>query len=89
MWNNSSPFLQGIRQPLSNEIIANELRIEGTVPPELEGVLFRTGSNQRWEPARPDRYHWFDGDGMVHGFYISNGAVNYRNKWVRTEGFKA
>lgn len=88
MWNNSSPFLQGIRQPLSNEIIANELRIEGTVPPELEGVLFRTGSNQRWEPARPDRYHWFDGDGMVHGFYISNGAVNYRNKWVRTEGFK-
>lgn len=31
--------------------------------------------------------HWFDGDGMLHAFYIHKGKVSYRNRWVRTERF--
>nr|MDQ3758227.1 carotenoid oxygenase family protein [Actinomycetota bacterium] len=31
-------------------------------------------------------YHWFTGDGMVHGIHLAGGrAVSYRNRWVRTD----
>ncbi|MCV7083207.1 carotenoid oxygenase family protein, partial [Mycolicibacterium insubricum] len=32
-------------------------------------------------------YHWFDGDGMVYAFYIENGRISLRNRWVRTDKF--
>ena len=34
------------------------------------------------------QYHWFDGDCMLHGVRISNGKVQYHNRYVRTKGFK-
>jgi len=37
-------------------------------------------------PAHPELYHWFIGDGMVHGIRIRirNGKAEwYRNRWVR------
>lgn len=33
-------------------------------------------------------YHWFDGDGMIHGVNIKNGTANYRNRYIRTEEFQ-
>jgi carotenoid cleavage dioxygenase len=29
-------------------------------------------------------YHWFIGDGMLHGIELSGGKARYRNRWVRT-----
>jgi carotenoid cleavage dioxygenase len=29
-------------------------------------------------------YHWFTGDGMLHGIELSGGRARYRNRWVRT-----
>ena len=34
------------------------------------------------------RYHWFDGDGMVHAIHIEDGRAHYRNRWVASEGLK-
>src|SRR4051794_5915846 len=61
-----------------------ELNVEGTLPSELEGTLYRIG------PARHDVYgeryrHWFDGDGMVHALRLSGGKVEYRNRFVATD----
>jgi len=61
-----------------------ELAVEGTLPAELEGTLYRIG------PARHDVYgeryrHWFDGDGMVHAVRFSDGKVSYRNRFVATD----
>ena len=61
-----------------------ELSVEGTLPSELEGTLYRIG------PARHDVYgeryrHWFDGDGMVHAVRFSGGQVSYRNRFVATD----
>ena len=34
--------------------------------------------------GRPGLYHWFIGDGMVHGIRIRDGKAEwYRNRWVR------
>jgi carotenoid cleavage dioxygenase len=34
-------------------------------------------------------YHPFDGDGMIHCVEFANGAANYSNRFVRTDGFIA
>ena len=49
-------------------------------------MFLRNGPNPQFDPI--GTYHWFEGDGMLHAFYFSNGKVQYRNRWVSTERFK-
>ena len=72
--------------PLQMECDARDLIVEGEIPADLKGSLYRNGPNQRFSP-RGD-YHLFAGDGMVHAFHIANGKVDYRNRWVRTAKWK-
>ncbi|WP_437575121.1 carotenoid oxygenase family protein [Sorangium sp. So ce887] len=64
-----------------------ELSIAGEIPREIAGVYYRNGPNPQFEP-RGD-YHLFIGDGMVHAFSIADGAVRYRNRFVRTPRWEA
>jgi len=76
------PNLQGGFAPIHMECDAPDLVVEGEIPRELHGAFFRNGPNAQFAP-RGD-YHLFAGDGMVHGFYLENGKVSYRNRYVRT-----
>jgi len=60
--------------------------IEGAVPEELRGVLYRNGVG-RLEVHGTPQMHPFDGDGMVRRFAFHGGEVHYRNRWVRTREF--
>jgi carotenoid cleavage dioxygenase len=81
-----NPYLHGLFAPTTEERAADALPVvEGAIPPELFGAYFRNGPNNRYAPK--NRYHWFDGDGMVHGIWFENGAARYRNRWVQTRGF--
>lgn len=31
------------------------------------------------------QYHWFDGDGMLHGVVLQDGRAAYVNRWVQTK----
>lgn len=88
LWSRTNPFLQGPFEPLGNETSVCKLRVVGEIPRELNGALYRTGSNQQFRPTDPDRFHWFDGDGMVHAFRLRDGVASYCNKWVETDGLK-
>ena len=79
----SNPYLAGNFAPLSTEDDFAELPLEGALPPELAGTLYRNGPNPQF-PPRDDNYHWFLGDGMLHAFHIANGKVSYRNRFIRT-----
>ena len=68
--------------PIHMECDAPDLVVKGEIPRALSGVFFRNGPNPQFAP-RGD-YHWFGGDGMIHGFYIENGKVAYKNRYVRT-----
>ena len=68
--------------PLQMECDAPDLVVTGEVPRELNGAFFRNGPNPQFAPR--GAYHWFAGDGMIHGFYLNDGKVAYRNRWVRT-----
>ena len=72
--------------PIQMECDAHDLIVEGEIPADLSGTLYRNGPNQRFRPR--GEYHLFAGDGMVHAFDIKNGQVDYRNRWVRTSKWK-
>lgn len=78
------PLLTGVHEPMTEELTLGELAVEGRIPPELDGRYVRIGPN----PAKPDPrlYHFFTGDGMLHGIRISGGRAHwYRNRWIRSE----
>ncbi|MBD2776289.1 carotenoid oxygenase family protein [Iningainema tapete] len=81
-----NPFLDGNFAPVHEEIITDTLQVIGELPPDLSGMFVRNGPNPQWTPI--GRYHWFDGDGMLHGVRISNGKATYRNRYVRTRGWE-
>ena len=82
---NGNPFLLGPFAPVGKEIIADDLPVIGEIPKDLAGIYLRNGPNPIFEPR--GRYHWFDGDGMVHAIAFRDGKATYHNRWIRTGGF--
>lgn len=78
----AQPFLSGNFAPVRREIDADALTVIGEIPHDLDGMFLRNGPNPQFDPEGP--YHWFDGDGMIHGVRLSKGRASYRNRWVRT-----
>lgn len=80
-----SPYLEGNYAPIQSEIVAEGLPVVwGELPDDLAGMFVRTGSNPRFEPS--GRYHWFDGDGMLHAITLEDGRATYRNRYIQTKG---
>ncbi|MGN6310688.1 MAG: carotenoid oxygenase family protein [Xanthobacteraceae bacterium] len=67
--------------PIPMECDAPFLKIEGELPRELNGTLYRNGPNPQFDVPGA---HWFVGDGMLHAFHLEEGRASYRNRWVRT-----
>jgi carotenoid cleavage dioxygenase len=84
--NPRSPFLRENFAPVYEELEAVDLDIEGELPAELQGTFVRNGPNPRFPPE--SGYHWFEGDGMVHGVSLDGGAARYRNRFIRTSALE-
>ena len=82
-----NPYLNSNYAPIAEEYDLEELEVLGSIPKDISGAYFRNGPNPKFEPK--GRYHWFDGDGMIHGLYLENGKAKYCNRWVKTYGLKA
>jgi carotenoid cleavage dioxygenase-like enzyme len=81
-----NPYLHGPYTPVVSEITAVDLQVEGEIPADLYGAYMRNGPNPVFAPR--GMYHWFDGDGMIHGVYIRDGRASYIRKWVRTRALQ-
>ncbi|MEA5515969.1 carotenoid oxygenase family protein [Nodularia sp. UHCC 0506] len=79
-------FLQDNFAPVKEEITADDLPVIGQLPQELSGMFLRISPNPLFPPI--GLYHWFDGDGMLHGVNIKNGKASYLNRYVETETLK-
>jgi carotenoid cleavage dioxygenase len=78
-----NPYLHGVYAPtLNNATVAQELEVEGEIPTDMYGAYLRNGPNPQFKPG--NRYHPFDGDGLVHGVYFRDGKASYRNSQVDT-----
>jgi carotenoid cleavage dioxygenase-like enzyme len=81
-----NPYLTGPYAATHDELTLRDLEVVGEIPDDLNGVYVRNGPNPQFEPQ--GRYHWFDGDGMVHAVHFAGGRASYRNRWIRTDGFE-
>ena len=80
----ANPYLEGSFAPVHDEVSATELAVTGRLPEMLSGRYLRNGPNPVSVPD-PTSYHWFTGDGMVHGVRLRDGRAEwYRNRWVRS-----
>ncbi len=78
-------YMQGNFAPVSEEVTTFDLPVRGAIPQHLRGLYLRNGANPK---QGVDPGHWFQGDGMVHGVRLEDGAARwYRNRWVRTRSF--
>ena len=80
------PTLSGGFEPIDREITVDLTEVEGEVPADLSGMYVRNGPNRRFEA--PGRYHWFDGDGMLHAVRFDRGRVQYQNRWIATDALQ-
>ena len=62
--------------------------IEGEIPPELAGTLFRNGAGLL-DINKQRLHHPFDGDGMISRITFTNGRAHFRNRFVQTAGYLA
>src|SRR5437764_393690 len=84
----SSPnmFLQNNFAPWGTEGAARDLPVVGRSPRQLNGTYYRNGPNPAFPPL--GRYHWFDGDGMIHAVTLDDGRASYRNRYVLSRGLR-
>lgn len=60
--------------------------IEGEIPADLEGTLFRNGPG-RLQIGDQKYGHWFDGDGMICAFTFGASKLHFKNRYVRTQKY--
>lgn len=60
--------------------------IEGQIPLELSGTLFRNGPGLL-DIAGTPIHHPFDGDGMISAFSFKDGKASFRNRFVKTQAY--
>ena len=62
--------------------------IEGEIPRDLHGTLYRNGPSQRQLPAQGyEALHLFDGDALVHAFRFDDGKAHYTGRFVESESY--
>lgn len=84
-----SPYLRGNFAPTKSEIFVpeTELNVIGVLPESISGSFIRNTPQPMFSIIAG--YHWFDGDGKIHGTRIHNGrAVSYTSHWVQTARLK-
>ncbi|HDS1039231.1 TPA: carotenoid oxygenase family protein [Stenotrophomonas maltophilia] len=81
------PWLMGWRGVSSETLGPATVQLQGRLPAGLAGTLYRNGP--AWSERGNLRYdHWFDGDGMVHGWHFNgDGSLTHRARMVATPKF--
>jgi carotenoid cleavage dioxygenase-like enzyme len=80
------PYLTGAHTPLRQELSSAALKVRGELPAGLVGSFVRNSGTPFYEP--PGRYHWFDGDGMVHAVHFADGEARFCNRWIDTRALR-
>jgi carotenoid cleavage dioxygenase-like enzyme len=71
---------------LDEEVTDVELPLEGAIPQWLDGTLLRNGPGS-FEVDGERVGHWFDGLAMLRRYRVTDGAVRYSNRFLRSEAY--
>ena len=64
---------EGNFRPVAEEVTVTDLKVEGTIPPEISGLYVRNGTNSSTGVSE----HFFGGDGMMHGVRLEGGQAKW------------
>lgn len=81
------PFLDAWDRTFTNaeeEVEGYECQVEGEIPQEITGTLFRNGPN-RFDIVN----HPYDGDGFIARLSIENGKAYFKSRFVETFEYSA
>ncbi|MGH8027563.1 MAG: carotenoid oxygenase family protein [Pseudoxanthomonas sp.] len=80
------PWMAGWKSATAESLGPTTVQIEGRLPAGFAGTLYRNGP--AWTERAGFRYeHWFDGDGMAHGWRLDGGQLTHRARMVATPKF--
>jgi len=81
-------FVKALRPNAVEATAQPPAEIEGEIPRELCGTLYRNGPCQKTLPKAGYRaLHLFDGDGLVHAIRFEDGAVRHHSRFAKTDSF--
>ena len=78
-----APYDGPFNARFSGELQTQTLPVEGRLPADLRGTLYRNGP-ARMRLGATEYKHWFDGDGMVQAFALAGGKARHRGVMLRT-----
>lgn len=85
--NSLTTYIEGVYAPVSDERTDPQLTVIGEIPSDICGAYVQNNPNPHFKPQ--GLYHWFDGDGMIHGVQIREGQATYQNRYIQTNGLLA
>ena len=65
-----------------------KMSVRGKIPKALHGAFYRNGP-AKYQRAGEHYQHWFDGDGMVQKYQISEKGIAHSGKFIHTEKYLA
>ncbi len=77
-------FSGALYSPSRVEAEVLDLEVEGTLPASILGVFYQVAPDPQYPPMLSSDM-FFNGDGMVSGFYFANGKVSLRRRYVQTD----
>ncbi|KAJ5182094.1 hypothetical protein N7449_012241 [Penicillium cf. viridicatum] len=82
----ANPFNSGVNSPTRFDLEMASCVVRGTIPPEIDGTFYRVTCDPIFA-NRNKKDIWINGDGAVDAWQISNGVVDFKQKYVRTPRF--
>ncbi|WP_024674465.1 carotenoid oxygenase family protein [Pseudomonas syringae] len=61
-----------------------DLEVEGTLPDSIRGVFYQVAPDPQYPPMLGTDI-FFNGDGLVSGFFFADGKVSLRRRYVKTD----
>lgn len=65
-----------------------ELEVFGNMPKSIHGTYYSMGVDKRFPPMHEDDI-LFNGDGIVGAYYIADGHVDWKRRYVKNDRYKA
>lgn len=81
-------FFQGFNKPSRLEADIFECETTGSIPKDINGTFYRVQPDHQFPPVFEEDVH-FNGDGSVSAFKFDNGHVDFKQRFVHTDRFKA
>ena len=84
-----TPEYTGLNTPIGEEYEIGSLEVEGRVPRDVEGTLFRAVPDPAFPPFVEDGGAILSGDGMVSALRFADGSASFSIRYVQTRRHEA